>query len=54
VEDQVTSGKVLVLQESRFIDYGRWIGLLVVFDDVNESNARNPGDFDYKEYLEWH
>lgn len=52
VEDQSTTGNVLVLfKRSDSIDYK--IGdQLVVYDDISDaSNERNPGDFNYKEYL---
>ncbi len=53
VEDQIASGNVLVLfKRSDSISYQ--IGdRLLVYDDISEaSNERNPGDFNYKQYLE--
>lgn len=52
VDDQPASGKVLVLlKQADSLDFN--VGdRITVFDDINEaSNARNRGDFDYKEYL---
>jgi len=51
--DVPVSGKILVLfKRSDTLDFK--VGdRLTLFDDINDaSNARNPGDFNYKEYLE--
>ena len=47
-----TKGQVLVLfKRTDSIDYGSG-QVLTVYDDINDaSNSRNPGDFNYKEYL---
>ncbi|SCY44430.1 competence protein ComEC [Nonlabens sp. Hel1_33_55] len=49
---QVTQGKILVLfKRSDSVNYKAGQEL-IVYDDVNDaSNGRNPGDFNYKEYL---
>ncbi|PRP67305.1 ComEC/Rec2 family competence protein [Nonlabens agnitus] len=53
INDQPTNGKVLVLfkrSDSVAFKAGH---TLLVYDDINDaSNGRNPGDFNYKEYLE--
>lgn len=47
------TGKVLVLFKRADSLNLRVGDRLTVFDDINDaSNARNPGDFNYKEYLE--
>jgi competence protein ComEC len=52
VENKPSAGKILVLfKKSDSVEYN--VGeRLLVYNDINSaSNARNPGDFDYKEYL---
>ncbi|MGB5980625.1 MAG: ComEC/Rec2 family competence protein [Nonlabens sp.] len=52
VDGKNSSGRILVLfKRSDSVDY-RVGQQLLVYDDINDaSNARNPGDFNYKEYL---
>lgn len=53
IDSTQTTGKVLVL--FRRADSVKFIAgdQLIVYDDINDaSDSRNPGDFNYKEYLE--
>ncbi len=53
IDGQPVAGNVLVLFKRSDSTQFKTGDLLTVYDDINEaSNGRNPGDFNYKEYLQ--